>query len=110
MENKLEEIKQMGNYNVQLWFGEGIGCDDSSVVLMERKVMVMFSPVGCLGETRIFYKGSLKHFLEFNFKTKPIKLHNPPKKKEYEEDGYYIWGTERSIDDILKKPFFGKWI
>ena len=110
MFEKLEEIKQMGNYAVDLMFGEDIGCDDSDVPMMERQVRVIFHPVGCLGEVRVMWKGTAQTFLEFDFKNKPTRISNPPKREEYSEDGYYIWGTEGSVDKILEKPFFGNWI
>ena len=108
--DKLEEIKQMGNYSVSVHYGEGTGCDDSDVQKLERSITILFSPVGCLGEVRVMYKGHVKEALTFNFKKKPKKISNPPEPDEIRDDGYYIWGTERSIDNILEKPFHGEWI
>ena len=107
---RLEEIKKMGNYSLSLHYGEGMGCDDSDVPIFARSIKIIFSPVGCLGEVRIMYKGTVGKAMSFNFKTKPTKISNPPTNKEYEADGYYIWGTERSVDTILEKPYHGGWI
>lgn len=109
LQDKLEEIKQMGNYSVSLNYGEDVGCDDSSVPQLERRIMVIFYPVGCLGETKIMYKGALSDFLAFNLKTRPKTINNPPKREEYEDGGYFIWGTEKSVAGILDKPFHGGW-
>ena len=107
--NKLEEIKQLGSYAVDFMFGEDIGCDDSDVPKLERRARILFHPVGCLGEVRIMFIGKVKDLLEFDFKTKPKQISNPPKREEFEKNGYYIWGTERSVETILEKPFFGQW-
>lgn len=106
---KLEEIKQMGAYSVGLWYGEGDGCDDSDIEPSKRKVVVLFTPVGCLGEVKILWKGIASDFEKFNLKKKPTKISNPPQEYEYKKDGYYIWGTESGVETIIEKPFFGKW-
>ena len=107
--DKLEEIKQMGNYAVQLHYGENIGCDDSDVKKENRKITVFFYPVGCLGTVKIMFKGIIDEFLRFNLKTKPKLISNPPQKEEYEEGGYYLWGTKDGTEKVLNKPFHGKW-
>ena len=107
LEKKLEELKQLGMYGIQLWFGEGVGCDDSDVPLQERRLIIKSVPVGCVGGAAILYKGNVADCLNFDFKTKPTLISNPPKSEEYEDGGYYIWGE--SAQDILEKPFFGKW-
>ena len=109
MFKKLEEIKKIGAYNVQLYYGENIGCDDSGVKPEERSVIVLFYPVGALGEVKIMWRGRAKNFDSFDFKTKPKPISNPPKEDEYKNDGYYIFGVERSVLGILNKPFFEKW-
>lgn len=109
LQNKLEELKQMGNYAVSLNYGEDVGCDDSDVPQKERRVIVIMAPVGCIGETRMMYYGKLKDFLEFNLKSKPEVLPNPPKNREYEKGGYFIWGIENSVERILNNPVHGEW-
>ena len=103
MLTKLEEIKQNGSYAIQLWFGEDIGCDDSSVPVTDRKIVVMWNPVGHLGEIQSMFKGDVSSFLDFDIKSNPTILSNPPKKEKYEKAGYYMWGTERSISSLLTK-------
>ena len=103
LENKLEEIKQEGNYSVQLWFGEGTGCDDLNVSKNKRSLIILAKPVGHLGEISILWKGSLETLKDFDVKAKPKKISNPPREYEYKEDGYYAWGTDRSIEDYLNK-------
>lgn len=101
LEQKLEEIKQLGNYAVQLWYGEGVGCDDSNVPANERELVIIASPVGHLGEVKLLWKGNLDLLKDFDFKAKPTELSNPPKSAEYKENGYYAWGTDDSIDKYL---------
>lgn len=102
LQDKLEEVKQLGNYQVMLWYGEGIGADDSEVIQEKRKIVLMASPVGFLGEIRTLFRGSLKDLLIFDFAAnKPKKVGNPPEDDEVSGPGYYAWGTERMIDDFL---------
>jgi len=103
METKLEQIKQLGNYAVQLFFGEDIGCDDLDVLLEERNLQVVYRPVGYLGEIIILWRGKVKDFKEFDFSTKPLKISNPPKKEECKENGFYFWGTDRNVENFLNK-------
>lgn len=95
MFKKLEEIKQAGNYAIQMWFGEGVGCDDLSVTMEERKIVLIFTPVGFLGEKRSLWKGTVASFKKFNPKSEPTVISNPPKEHEYKDNGYYTWGTDR---------------
>jgi hypothetical protein len=101
--NKLEEIKRLGNYAVNLAYGEDIGCDDLDVRKEERRIILIASPVGFLGELRIMWRGKLKDFLQFDFKNKPLQISNPPKIEEYEKGGYFIWGTESAVDHYFNK-------
>lgn len=101
---KLEEVKQLGNYAVTLIYGEDIGCDDLDIAKLERRVKVFCTPVGCCGETRTLWFGVLKDLLVCDFKkTKPQKLSNPPKEGEYDNPGYYIWGTDSGVDAVLAR-------
>ena len=108
LEDKLEEIKQLGSYDVTLYYGESVGCDDSEVERRKRNVRIIFYPVGVLGEARIMFFGTLGNFLNFDLKTKPNVISNPPK-EEYEAGGYFIWGVEKSVENVLEKPFHGQW-
>ena len=103
LEKKLEEIKQAGNYSVQLWFGEGLGCDDQTVPRDERALVILANPVGCLGEIKTMWKGTLEKLKDFDFKVSPTKISNPPEESEYKEAGYYVWGTDRSVENFLDK-------
>ena len=97
---KLEEIKQLGHYAVNFFYGEDIGCDDLDVKPEKRNVRLLAVPVGCLGERRIMWNGTLKQFISFDFTAKPIVISNPPKTEEYKESGYYTWGTEEAIKQM----------
>jgi len=97
---KLEEIKQLGFYDVSFYYGEGIGCDDLEVHPSKRKARFIGVPVGCIGSAKIMYLGKIEDFLEFNFMSKPKTISNPPSDEECENDGYYIWGTEEGLDAI----------
>ncbi|MFH1527751.1 MAG: hypothetical protein ABIG69_14060 [Bacteroidota bacterium] len=98
---KLEEIKQIGNYAVNIMYGEDIGCDDSGVEPEERRIVLVASPVGFVGELRIMWRGIVKDFLKFDFKSKAHKISNPPERKEYEDGGFFVWGTESSTEHYL---------
>jgi len=94
MLNKLEEIKIAGNYAVNLTYGEDIGCDDLDVPIQERKIIVIMTPVGFCGSKRKMFIGNVKSFLEFDVKTEPKEISNPPLREEYKDDGFYIWGAD----------------
>jgi len=102
LEHKLEEIKKMGAYAVEVFYGEGIGCDDGDISADNRKTMIMWVPVGCVGECKILWHGKLKEVSEFDFKKQPTQIPNPPG-DEWKEPGYYIWGTEQGVKIILEK-------
>ena len=91
---KLEAIKQLAHYAVNFTYGEGVGCDDSDVKPMERNVVLVMTPVGCLGSKRKMWRGKMKDFLKFDFKSEPKEISNPPKREEYEDGGYFIWGAK----------------
>jgi len=104
LEEKLDEFKKLGVYGIQLWFGEGIGCDDLDVPLYKRRLWVSGVPVGCLGASRILYKGTVGGFLSFDFKSNiPIVVPNPPKDLEDRKGNWFIWGTDDTVKMILKK-------
>ena len=103
MITKLEEIKRKGAYAIQLWFGEDVGCDDLDIPTIERKIIVMWRPVGHLGEIQSMYKGSVGSFLSFDVNSEPTIIGNPPQEEKYKESGYYMWGTERSMKPFLEK-------
>ena len=105
LENKLEELKQLGHYSIQLWYGEGTGCDDSDVPVEDRHIRVIAEPVGYLGSMRMMWHGSYSDLLEFDFRQKATIISNPPEEREHEDAGYYIWGTERSIELYLERKF-----
>lgn len=99
--DKLEELKQMGSYQIVVYYGEGVGCDDSSVPKVDRSLVVIAHPVGVLGEVKLMFKGTVSSFLEFNLKSTPKAISNPPKLEDYEGGGYFIWGVERSVQSVL---------
>jgi len=102
MIEKLEEIKQQGNYAINVYYGENIGCDDLSVPIMEREVKVIYVPVGYLGELRKLWRGSYKDFLKFDINQEPKIINNPPQSNEYTDAGFYMWGTDRAIEEYKK--------
>jgi len=104
LQDKLEEFKKEGYYAVEFFFGEGVGCDDMSVALLERNIVLLASPVGCVGEAKIMFKGKLKEFLTGG-KKNPTIISNPPQEEEYKESGWYIWGTEEGVNIIMKRNF-----
>ena len=94
MIEKLEEIKKLGAYAVDVLFGEDIGCDDMDIPTNERNIRLIYTPVGYLGARRVLWRGKYKDFLTFDFKQKPKQISNPPKQEEYQSDGYFAWGAE----------------
>ena len=98
LENVLEKIKQQGNYAVNLFYGEDIGCDDLDVEQEERNIRIVMTPVGYVGELRKLWKGKLKDLYDFDFSQNAKVVNNPPSRKEISNDGYYIWGTEKMIE------------
>jgi len=99
--NKLEDFKKVGMYDVSLVYGENIGCDDLDIEMMKRSVKVFGTPVGVLGEAKTMFIGNVDSFLEFDVTTVPNRISNPPKREEYKEKGFYIWGTDSAVDSIL---------
>lgn len=93
LEEKLEELKQVGNYSILVYFGENVGCDDMDVPLKERNLQIITTPVGYLGSIKCLYKGTLQSFLDFDVTTVPLQISNPPLKSEYEKEGWYCWGA-----------------
>ena len=101
---KLEEVKQLGNYAVSLTYGEDVGCDDLDVDPTDRRMILIATPVGCIGESRTLWRGTLKDLLEFDFaKALPDVVSNPPKLEDVSEPGYYLWGTENGIEAVLNR-------
>lgn len=101
LEQKLEEIKKLCNYNIILYYGEGNGCDDMDVKMTDRNVVIVMSPAGYLGELRKLYKGKYKDFINFDFSSCPKVVQNPPTEEDINDSGYYVWGTEDAIKDFL---------
>lgn len=104
---KLEEFKTFGMYNVTLWYGEDVGCDDLDVEMLKRRVKLLAYPVGCIGEVKVFYVGTIESLLEFDVKTKPTQTSNPPMVGMFDEDGFYIWGTANGVETIMKRNYGG---
>lgn len=100
---KLEEIKRIGAYAVNIFFGEDIGCDDMDVKTGDRSIICSYTPVGCLGGGRVYWKGIYADFVNFDFKSTPIIVSNPPKEKDVKDNGFYTWGTERYIEKIKEQ-------
>jgi len=104
LQDKLEEIKQNGNYQICLFYGEEIGADDLDIPQDERRVIVIAHPHGYLGEVRTLWKGKLLSFLNFDFKYNiPKIVPNPPSNNEVEESGYYVWGAGKSAYDYIRE-------
>lgn len=104
LEEKLEEIKQNGAYNVILYFGEGVGCDDLSDLMHDRNVRIIWYPVGHLGEVRCMWNGALKDVYVFDFKTSPpTVVSNPPETSEVEGYGFYVWGVPEAVTLYLSR-------
>jgi hypothetical protein len=100
---KLEALKQKGVYSINVHYGEGTGCDDSDVPMLERLVQITGEPVGYLGSLRILFKGSVRDFLDMDLNM-PIKnISNPPLREEYQDNGFYFWGSESAVAQVEKQ-------
>lgn len=97
MIEKLEEIKKLGAYAVDIFFGEDIGCDDMDVPTDERRTRLIYTPAGYLGGRRVLWLGKYKDFIAFDFAQVPKQISNPPQKEEYEGGGYFAWGAELDV-------------
>ncbi len=103
MIEKLEEIKQLGNYAIDVRYGEDAGCDDLDVPIAERKIIVIMSPIGYVGELRCLYNGIYKDFLRQDFSAMPTVVDNPPNPEQITHKGFYVWGTEEAIKILREK-------
>jgi len=106
LEDVLEKIKKAGNYSVQLWYGEGMGCDDLDIPQDKREIKCLFAPVGYIGEVKVLWIGPLKDFLSFDIETADIiRLPNPPPDDFIRKPipGVYAWGTDQSIKSWQEK-------
>lgn len=102
---KLEKFKSSGYYGVAVWYGEGVGCDDSDVPTQERRLRIIAYPVGVIGEVKIMFSGNVKQFLDFDFTKLPKQCPNPPDeedKKMMDKGGLFMWGIEDSIKHLIK--------
>ncbi len=93
MIDKLEEIKKIGAYAVNVFYGEDIGCDDLDVPTEDRRIILIYTPVGFLGGRRVMWRGKYKDFLRFDFSQTPKQISNPPKEDEYKDGGFFAWGS-----------------
>lgn len=107
---KLEEFKQCGNYAVNLFYGEGIGCDDSDVTVQDRRVRITGIPVGCVGEARIIWSGKVSDLEKANFTDKSnfniTAMENPPTTEERitlqsAEGKMFTFGSENGVKHTL---------
>lgn len=103
LETVLEEIKQLGNYAVTVIYGEDVGADDLDIPQNKRKLKILASPVGFIGEVRTMWVGNLDIMQNFDFSKKPIEVSNPPKYEDVMGNGYYVWGTDRMIYEYMKQ-------
>ncbi len=103
MIKKLEEIKKIGAYAINLTFGEGIGADDSDVLRKDRMIAVSYTPVGFNGEGMVYWNGTYKEFSSFDFSSTPEIVSNPPEEEQVRKPGFYTWGTDKYLEGI-KKP------
>jgi hypothetical protein len=100
---KLEALKQKGVYSMLINYGEGMGCDDNEVNKLERKFDIIGHPVGYMGEVKIYFKGTVRDFLDFDLNTEPTQVSNPPKEEQIGKAGFYYWGTDRSMESVKNK-------
>ena len=101
---KLEKFKRLGMYAVGLNYGsQDVGCDDIGEDVNDRQVQLLGWPVGTLGSAKVMFVGSMEELLDFNFDCRPKTISNPPKRIEYKDGGYYVWGTESGVESVMKR-------
>lgn len=104
----LERFKKGHYYSVTLYYGEGTGCDDSDVPMLERKVRLFGVPVGVLGSARVAWVGKVKDFDNFDFNQKPVVFDNPPNNEQNkmmsvgDEIIWAVWGTHDSVERVFE--------
>ena len=104
MQYKLDELKKKKRcYAINLFFGEDIGCDDFDTNLYERNIQITCIPEGYCGEIAMMFKGKLREFLIDDLTSSPKIISNPPQEKEYQETGWYIWGTNQALKYWFEK-------
>lgn len=103
MQDVLEWFKKQGFYSVQVYYGEGVGCDDVVVPQMERRIRLFAQPPGALGEAQCAFSGKLGEFLTFDFSQFPTVVPNEnveARATAVEKGGWYCWGTAKSIEQL----------
>lgn len=107
---KLEQVKQLGMYGVGLRYGGDVGDDDLYLQPNEREVFLTCWPTGVLGGCKLGFIGTVDELLQFDFKTKPVMVNNPPEKLDIiRKEKWAIWGTVDSVKKILTKPIMCDW-
>ena len=101
----LEDVKQMGNYAVMLYYGENVGADDSDVPPGERRTLIVSYPVGYLGGLKFAVAGKRDEVITMNIKDAvPQVLPNPPGDSlQREHTGVFIWGPEDNVQRYLNR-------
>lgn len=101
----LERFKKGGYYSVNLNYGEGMGCDDMDVPMVERKIRLFASPIGVLGSVRVCWIGKVRAFIDFDFNYKPIIFENPPnedQRRMISIGDYTVWAAWGDPDSIQR--------
>jgi hypothetical protein len=89
---------------VSLYYGEGVGADDLDIPQGERYLQIVATPIGCLGGARVLWTGNLSILRSYDFSTAvPVEISNPPKREEYKEPGFYIWGED--AQDVINRRY-----
>lgn len=107
LEDQLEAIKRQGNYAVTLHYGSvEIGLDDCDQTKMERPIRVSAVPGGyCGGLRELWVAGSLSAFLKMDVAARPRVVSNPPRSKDIEKPGIYLWGTDEMVSVYSEKNY-----
>lgn len=104
LENVLEDMKSIGNYAIDIRYGEDLGADDSDIAIDERNIKIAASTAGTLGSARTLFVGTIEQMRKQCFKNAVYTLvSNPPMREEIEDAGYYIWGSDGGIDTLRNR-------
>ncbi len=103
LEDVLDKIKRLQNYQVTVYFGGDIGLDDIDQELKDRPLKLIYYPAGYVGEIKCFWHGTVAEALKFDFSSMPKIVPNPPSSKDVEAPGLYAFGTDRAIKEYEEK-------
>lgn len=104
LEQLLESFKTKHfHYAITVRWGEDIGCDDSGGSLSDRRVQIILTPAGYLGELRRMIVCTADTIDQVDPAHLPLPVHNPPSHEDIAKPGDYVWGTDDAVRSYIEK-------